>query len=117
VPVQLPLEGLVALGEYLHLPRNQPVELVALEAVEVVILDHPASPVTNHAQQGTVLLDTNTIRKPVVNVRPQLRVIGAEQRPDVLISSHEKTLTFDSRAEWMSYGRGSSPRPSVQSAR
>ena len=86
MPVQLPLEGLAALGEYPHLPRNQLVELVTVEALEVAILDEPAIAEADRAQQRAVALDPNRIRKPVVHVRAQLRVVGAEQSNEVLIA-------------------------------
>ena len=86
VPVQLPLDGLAALGEDPHLPGDQLVELVTVEAVEVAILDHPAIPEADRAQQRAVALDTNTVRKPVMHVRAQLCVIGVEQGNDVLIA-------------------------------
>src|SRR5207237_5875105 len=43
VPVQLPLEGLAALGEDPDLPRDQLVELLAVEAGEVTVLDPSAA--------------------------------------------------------------------------
>jgi hypothetical protein len=85
VPVQLPLEGFAALGEYPHLPGDQLVELATLEAFEVAILDHPAVREADRAQQRAVALDANTLRKPVMHVRAQLRVIGAEQSTKVLV--------------------------------
>ncbi|MGH2796928.1 MAG: hypothetical protein ACRDM0_04430 [Thermoleophilaceae bacterium] len=76
--MELPLERFAALREDPHLPRNQPVELATVEAAKVAILDHPAISEADHAQQGPVTLNTNTLRKPVGDMRAQLRVIGAE---------------------------------------
>ena len=42
VPVELPLEGLVALGEHPDLARDQLVERVTLDAAEIAIADRPA---------------------------------------------------------------------------
>jgi hypothetical protein len=86
VPVQLPLERFAALGEDPDLPRDQLVELAAVEAVEVAVLDHPAIPEAGRPQQRAVALDTNTIGEPVMHVRAQLRVIGAAQSNDLLIA-------------------------------
>ena len=73
------------LGEYPHLPRNQLAELGIVEALQVAILDEPATAEANRAQQRAVALDTNGVRKRVVHVRAQLRLIGAEQRNEALI--------------------------------
>ncbi len=87
VPVQLPLEGLAALGEDPHLPRDQLVELASVEAVEIPILDHPAVPEAHRAQQRAVALDTNRAGKRVMHVGAQLRVIRAEEGDEVHCAS------------------------------
>lgn len=91
VPVQLPLEGLAALRENLHLPRDQLVEHPTVEPAEVAILDESAIAEANGSNEWAVPLDPDGIGKPVVHVRAQLRVIGIEQQTDVC-SRHPKTL-------------------------
>ena len=41
--VQLPLEALSALGEHVHLARNQSVEVGAFEPAEVAVYDEAAA--------------------------------------------------------------------------
>ena len=57
VPVELPLEGLAALGENLHLPRDQRVELVTVEAGEVSILDECVIAEADGSNEWAVSLD------------------------------------------------------------
>ena len=78
VPVQLPLDGLAAVGEDLHLPRDQLIELAPGEPVELAVLDHPATSPADDAEQRTVALEPHTIGQPVVHVGAQLRVVGPQ---------------------------------------
>jgi hypothetical protein len=77
VTVQLPLEGLAPRREDLHLPRDQRVEFVAVKAGEVAILDEAAS-AGMESHKWPIALYANGIRKPVVHVPAQLRVVGRQ---------------------------------------
>ena len=85
VPVQLPLEGLAALREDLHLPRDQRVELLSFKAGEVAILDESATAGIDGSNEWTVPLDLHGVGKPVVHVRAQLRVVGVTQKAGVFL--------------------------------
>jgi hypothetical protein len=98
VPVQLPLEGLAALGENLHLPRDQLVELLTVEAAEVAIFDESAIAEANGSKEWAVPLDPDGIGEPVVHVRAQLLVIGVKQQTDVF-SCHPETYSRPDRAD------------------
>jgi hypothetical protein len=78
VPVQLPLEGLAARREDLHLPRDQRVEFVAVEAGEVAVLDEAAIAEAERSHKWPIALYADGIRKPVVHVPAQLRVVGRQ---------------------------------------
>jgi hypothetical protein len=78
VPVQLPLEGLAARCEDLHLPRDQRVEFVAVEAGEVAVLDEAAIAEAERPHKRPIALYADGIRKPVVHVPAQLRVVGGQ---------------------------------------
>jgi hypothetical protein len=78
VPVQLPLEGLAAGREDLHLPRDQRVEFVAVEASEVAVLDEATIAEAERSHKWPIALYPDGIRKPVVHVPAQLRVIGGQ---------------------------------------
>jgi hypothetical protein len=67
--VQLPLEGLAALRENLHLPRDQRVELHTFQAGEVAILDESAIAEADGSNEWAVALDLDGIGEPVVHVR------------------------------------------------
>jgi hypothetical protein len=49
--MQLPLEALAALGEHLHLPRDQLVEVRTLDSVEVAIDNEPTARKTEEVQE------------------------------------------------------------------
>jgi hypothetical protein len=76
--VQLPLEGLAARREDLHLPRDQRVEFVAVEASEVAVLDEAAIAEAERSHKWPIALYADGIRKPVVHVPAQLRVVGGQ---------------------------------------
>jgi hypothetical protein len=78
VPVQLPLEGLAARCEDLHLPCDQRVEFVAVEAGEIAVLDEAATAEAERSHERPIALDPDGIRKPVVHVPAQLRVAGGQ---------------------------------------
>jgi len=59
------LAALAALGEDLHLPRNQLVQLGALESAEVAIVDEAAVLHADVAQEWSVLFDAHPFRQPV----------------------------------------------------
>ena len=88
VPVQLPLERLAALGEDLDLPRDQRVELLAVEAGQVAILDESSIAESGGSKERAVSLDLDGIGEPVVHVRAQLRVVGSQQRSGVVVVRH-----------------------------
>jgi hypothetical protein len=78
VPVQLPFERLATRGEDLHLPRYQHVEFLAVEAGEVAVFDKAALTEAEGPNERPIALDPDRIRKPVVNVPAQLRVVGGQ---------------------------------------
>ena len=78
MPVQLPLEGLAACREDLHLPHDQRVELVAVEAGEVAVLDEAAIAEAERSHKRPIALYADGVRKPVVHVPAQLRVVSGQ---------------------------------------
>src|SRR5215212_4580659 len=100
--MQLPLERLAALREDLHLPRDQRVELVPVEAGEVAVLDEPVATEARGPHEWPVPLDANGVGQTVVHVRAQLRLVGVEQ-----LSRHSNDPT---RRGLGRCGTSSSPR-------
>jgi len=78
VAVQLPLEGLAARREDLHLPRDQRVELLAVEAGEVAILDEAAIAEAKRPRKWPIPLYADRMGKSVVHVPAKLRVVGGQ---------------------------------------
>ena len=76
MPVQLPLERLATGREDLHLPRDQHVEFLAVEAGEIAVLDKAAFAEAERPNERPLALDPKRIRKPVMHVPAQLRVVG-----------------------------------------
>ena len=66
--MQLPLEGLAAAREDLHLPGDQRVEFLAFEAGEVAVFDKAAIAEAERPNERPIALDPDRIRKPVVHV-------------------------------------------------
>jgi hypothetical protein len=62
----------------LHLPRDQRVEFVAVEAGEVAVLDEAAIAEAERSHKWPIALDADGNRKPVVHVPAQLRVVGGQ---------------------------------------
>ena len=78
MPVQLPLEGFAAAREDLHLPRDQRVEFVAVKTGEVAVLDEAAIAEAERSHKWPIALYADGIRKPVVHVPAQLRVVRGQ---------------------------------------
>ena len=75
----LPLEPRAALGEHAHLARDQVVQLGAVEAAEVAVVQEAAARPLRVPQKGAVPFERDTLRQPVGNDAAELRVEGREQ--------------------------------------
>ena len=89
VPVQFPLEAPAALGECVHLARDQRIEVGTFEPAEVAVDDEATARPTEEAKERPVPLDPDSPWQRVGNAVANLRVVGGEQLGDV---RHELTL-------------------------